>query len=390
MSISPVNSHAPLQFPRSTLAGALQLAGTTDELTIGQLVEVTVIDRAGDGRYSVRVNGQARTAVSATPLQPGSTGLAVVTGLGDRLELRAVTQAEDPALAQALAALCARYRVELSAAAQRQIVMAAAASVSVPVTLRAGLYLNKVGADITPAALAAIVATLQPPSLNGLSGGAHGAAATAGPGTGSLGQLIERALAGEVAGAGASAGASAGAGAGAGADVAGGWGDPPAGNQPQGGRGQPRPGGQRALPSDRALAQDLLRRPDGGAMSYRYATLPLLVAGRLVELDMALFQHQHQASVSPGRLVASLTTRRLGFVRIVAKSLRSSLHVAISSTSERGVAVLNAALLPLRTSLEAQGWRVDGIRCELATDPLPAAGDIIDHVLTTGSLDRAL
>src|ERR1700722_3632657 len=145
MSVGAVNHGVSVQFPRNNIAGAVDLGSTTEDLAVGQLVEVTVIDQSGDGRYSVRINGQLRSANSGTPLHPGSTVLAVVTGVGDRLELRAVTQTEDPALAQALAALAARYRVDLSAAAQREIVVAADAGKSALATLRAGLYLNKVG-----------------------------------------------------------------------------------------------------------------------------------------------------------------------------------------------------------------------------------------------------
>ena len=72
----------------------------------------------------------------------------------------------------------------------------------------------------------------------------------------------------------------------------------------------------------------------------------------------------------------SLNTSRLGTVRIVAKSLRSNLSVALTSTSERGVAVLAAALGPTRQSLTALGWQVDSVRCEFATDVSSAGREI--------------
>jgi hypothetical protein len=389
MSIGAVDHSVSLQFPRNNIASALDLSTPTEDLAVGQLVEVTVIDRSGDDRYSVRINGQLRSANSSTPLQPGSTVLAVVTGQGDRLELRPVTQTEDPALAQALAALAARYRVELSAAAQRQIVVAAGAADSALATLRAGLYLNKVGADVVPAALAALVAAQQllPPSSD-TAAGDRGAIALTNPntsagtgpraGTTALGQLLERVMARD--------------GADLGAGVNAGFGDPNSGNQQQGKRGQRQPESVDAAQSRRALSQELLGLSDGGALTYRYATLPLLVAGRLVELDMALFQQKPSASAvgSPQRLVMSLNTSRLGTVRIVAQSLRSNLSIALASTSERGVAILTAALGPMRERLKALGWQVDGVRCELATEVSSAGREIIDHVLATGSLDRAL
>ncbi len=387
MSVGAVDHSVSFRFPRNNIAAAPDLSATTEDLAVGQLVEVTVIDRSGEGRYSVRINGQLRSANSSAALQPGSTVLAVVTGLGDRLELRAVAQTEDPALAQALAALAARYRVELSASAQRQIVAAAGAADSALATLRAGLYLNKVGASVTPAALAALAAAQQllPPSSDAAAGDRGAIVITnantstgLGPrgGTAALGQLLEQVMAQD--------------GAGLGAGVGAGFGDPNSGNQQPGKRGQRRPESVDAAHSRRALSQELLGLSDGGALTYRYATLPLLVAGKLVELDMALFQQKASASASPRRLVVSLNTSRLGMVRIVAQSLRSNLSIALASTSERGVAVLTAALGPLRERLKALGWQVDGVRCELATNISSAGREIIDHVLMTGSLDRAL
>jgi len=389
VSISAVDHGVSFQLPRNNIAAALDISPTTTEnLAVGQLVEVAVIDRSTDGRYNVRINGQLRSADSATTLQPGSAVLAVVTGVGDRLELRPVSLTEDPALAQALAALAARYRVEISATTQREIVVAAAAADSALATLRAGLYLNKVGAKVTPAALAALVAAQQlpPPLSRDVAAGDRGAIVitnantSTGPGTGTaaLGQLLERVIAQD--------------GAGPGADVSSGFGDSSSGNQQQRQHEQRQPETVDAAGSRRALSQELLSLSDGGALAYRYATLPLLVAGKLIELDMALFQQKSSPSpsIAPQRLVMSVNTSHLGAVRIVAQSLRSNLSIALASTSERGVAVLTAALGPIRERLSALGWQVDGLRAELATDVSSAGRTIIDHVLATGSLDRAL
>jgi len=389
VSVGAVDHGVSFQFPRNNIAAGLDLAPvTTEDLAVGQLVEVTVIGQSADGRYNVRINGQLRSANSTTPLHPGSAMLAVVTGVGDRLALRPVSLTEDPALAQALAALAARYHVELSATAQREIVVAAAAADSALATLRAGLYLNKVGAKVTPAALAALVAAQQlpPPLSRDVAAGVRDAVVitnantSTGPGAGTaaLGQLLERVMAQD--------------GAGPGADVGSGSGDPNSGNQQQRKHGERQPESVDAAGSRRALSQELLSLSDGGALAYRYATLPLLVAGKLVELDMALFQQKSSPSPSvlPQRLVMSLNTSRLGTVRIVAQSLRSNLNIALASTSERGVAVLTAALGSMRERLSALGWQVDGVRAELATDVSSAGRAIIDHVLATGSLDRAL
>jgi len=389
MSVGAVNQSVSFQLPRNSIGAAPDLSATAEDLAVGQLVEVTVIDRSGDGRYSVRINGQSRMANSTTTLKPGSSVLAVVTGACNRLELRPVSQAEDPALAQALAALAARYRIELSAATQRQIVQAAGAADSALATLRAGLYLNKVGAEVTPAALAALVAAqqLRPPASEGAAGDRAAIATTSpnasmGPGTGAaaLGQLLERVMAQDNAG--------------PGAGMSSGSGDPNTGSQQQGKQRQRQSESANAVGSHRALSHELLSLSDGGALRYRYATLPLLVAGKLVELDMALFQQKSSQSELPSavpqRLVMSLNTTRLGAVKIVAQSLRSNLNIALASTSEQGVAALAATVGPIRERLAVLGWQVDGVRCELATDVSSAGREIINHVLKTGSLDRSL
>src|SRR4051812_38127445 len=95
-------------------------------LAVGRLVEVTVVNKSGRGRYGVRVNGQSHSAESTASLQPGSTVLAVVVAAGAQLELRALSPHEDPQIAQTLATLAARHRVELSGAATRQILAFAA------------------------------------------------------------------------------------------------------------------------------------------------------------------------------------------------------------------------------------------------------------------------
>lgn len=374
MSVGAVDHSLTPQVPRHPVGPPLGLSSTTEDLAIGQLVEVTVIDRRGDGRYGVRINGQPRTAGSGTDLRSGTTVRAVVTRVGDRLELRPLTQTEDPALAQALAALAARYHVELSTDAQRQIVGAAGESDAPLAILRAGLYLNKVGADVSPAALAALLVAQQPPPpLRDVPADHRGALVMTNPsttirsGTATLGQLLERVMGQH--------------GAALGADVGAGFGHSDSGRQQR---------EQRAAQSSRPLSEELLSVSDGGALTYRYATLPLIVAGRLVELDMALFQQPPPAAVSPRRLVASLNTGHLGTVRIVAKSLGSSLSVALASTSEPGVAILTTASGPLRERLRGLGWQVDSIRCEFATDIVSAGREIIDHVLSTGSLDRTI
>jgi hypothetical protein len=348
---------------------------------VGQLVEVSVGDQSGPGRYRVRINGQPHSADSTSQLQAGSTVLAVVTGVGDRLELRAVSALEDPSLAQALSAMASRFRTDVPAALQRQIVLAAGASDAAIMTLRAGVYLSKLGQDVTSAALAALAQAQRTPgpATDAAAQGRENpvvstAEARSAGNSAPLALLLERALAPQD-------GAGVGSGTLGFADSGGG--------KRQGQRHR-RDFSAAAVGSNQAMAQTLLSLPDGGALHYRYATVPLLVNGKLMELDMALFHQPTPAVAAPRRLVMSLATHKLGAVRIVAHSLRRNLNISLASNSERGVTILSAAMGSMRDRLVALGWQIDTVRCQLARNIASAGSDIVDHVLNSGALDRAV
>jgi hypothetical protein len=387
MNVSAVDSSTSYLFLRSEGAVAREPRTRSEDLGVGKLVEVTVIDRSGPGRYDVRVNNQPHSAESTTALEPGSTVLAVVTGTGDQLELRTLAATEDPGLAQALAILAARHRVDLSAAAQRQILLCASDSDSPAATLRAGLYLKKLGLEVTTSSLEALVIAQQfPPTPAAASDRERTTYVVPQSATGTtqaihlLGQIMEQALSAPD-GSGGAAGSGANAGFGDGRHR---------GQLPRGESGKQDSADSGA--SMRGLSQDFLHVSDGGALQYRYATVPLLVGGRLMELDMALFQQRSPARDvgAPRRLVMSLNTSHLGCVRIVAQSNLSNLNITLESNSEHGVAVLSSAVSSMRERLAQLGWQVGPLRCALSAEVSPAGRDIVDHVLTSGALDRAV
>jgi len=341
-----------------------ETSGRRGHSAVGKLVEVTVVNKSGPGRYGVRVNGQSHSADSTALLQPGSTVLAVVMAAGAQLELRALSPDEDPQIAQTLATLAARHRVELSGTATRQILAFAGNTDAPAASVRAGLYLQKLGLDVTPDALAAL-SSVQQPSHDSTASGHE---ATVIPQTvNSLSHLIEAAI-----GAPDGSHATGQSGTDTGFDDA----------KQQGGQPRPKFGG---------LAQELLALSDGGAVEYQFTSLPLMVGGKLVELDMALFQPRaNPATGSPRRLVTSLNTTQLGHLRIVAQSHNEQLNVCLESNSERGVALLSEAGNTMCERLRELGWQVESFRCEHTNGVASAASDIIDHVLTNGSLDRAV
>jgi Flagellar hook-length control protein FliK len=120
-----------------------------------------------------------------------------------------------------------------------------------------------------------------------------------------------------------------------------------------------------------------------GAMSHAIVTVPLIVDGRLIELDVALFQQKGHGgdggTLSHGKVVISLATENLGRVQIRATLVGEHVHLNLASDVP-GAADYMATHAPvLRSELEGHGWIVDGIRYQL--DPTGGVGGAAQAVL---------
>jgi hypothetical protein len=142
----------------------------------------------------------------------------------------------------------------------------------------------------------------------------------------------------------------------------------------------------------RELAELFLNLQDDGNVGYRYGTLPVIVAGQLVELDLVVLQsrQQHDAATPTRRLVMTLRTESLGQVRVDARALDNRLVVTFTGESATGAGELAAHGDELRDLLKRLGWNIEGIGYELSTSPQRAARHIIDHVLAAGTVDMVL
>ncbi len=354
-----------------------------DVLAVGQTVRVTVLRRIDATHYEARV-GEVRSRVeSALTLHPGSSVEARVLALGSPLELRVLSTADSTghpptdwaadrdnggsSPSALLAQLAAHFRVPLRATDQAMLNGLTAKAKDPLAMAQAGLYLLRQGVDPTPNAVQALYETLRQKSASDPMSAATSPPMTApvpavsgameSPVTASL-MAAFNGLATPAGGEGAQSGFS--------------------GDEGQRQRQQ-------------QMAQWLLNVSDAGSVGYRYGTLPLLVSGRLVEIDLALFQEQPSVQVARPlhRMVMSVQTQRFGSVRVRLEALDERLQVTVSSETAAGTAALSESEPQLRALLADMGWHVETLAFHTEDAVRPAAQAIVQHVLLNGSVDRA-
>ena len=359
-----------------------------DELTIGQHLRMQVLRQLEQQRYEVTFGGRRHVVESRVALQPGSQVSAQVEAKGEKLELRYLDtgpragspeesldafvlplehgQAGDDAgpAPPWLAALAAQYRVPLDARAREAIERAAAKAGDPELMTRGGLFLQKLLRHVDDQDLQSLYRTLSPDEtspaaaftqapigLDDLSG-ADDVAAT-------LADALEApqdAPAAQV---------------------------PSVGAEPDGGDGT----GQ-----DSQRATRLLNLQDEGSVAWRFGTLPLLVGGQLIELDLVMFRERDSQAKRGAlrRLVMTLDTTHFGRVHVEARAVDSRLMVKMSAASSDAVEVLSAYGADVRAAIERLGWAVDDIRYEITAPHTGAAQSVVHHVLSAGTVDQEL
>src|SRR5688572_7776431 len=282
-----------------------------DKLTIGQNLKLQVIRHLEQQRYEVAFGGRRHVVESRVSLEAGTQIQARVEAKGDQLELRylstearfadeelaetetslATPDAEAATVPQWLGELAAQYRVPLDAAAAKSIERSAAQVANPELMTRAGLFLQKFAQSHAARDLEALYGALDPHA--GVAAGSLAMSALAI-------KLSDLQAGGEIAATLDKAFDAAGNHSEATtADVTGDGGSDEQGQDPR-----------------RAL--QLLNLQDEGSVAWRYGTLPLLVGGRLIELDLVLFRERdsHAARGGLKRLVMTLDTTHLGRVHV--------------------------------------------------------------------------
>jgi hypothetical protein len=362
-------------------------ASPFESLTIGQHLRMQVLREIEQHRYEVAFGGRRHVVESRVPLSPGSEVTAQVEAKGEKLELRyldaqrnARNDGSPEAYAQGagelsvadesgsappwLAALAQQYRVALDAPAREVIERAAAAAGNRELMTRGGLFLQKLLRTVDPQDLEALYRTLSPRADTPV-------ALTRAPigiddlaGADDLGAAL--------------------------ADALDAMPTPDTGAQVSGIASDTHddsgadPDGQRAV--------RLLNLQDEGSVAWRFGTLPLLVGGQLIELDLVMFR-ERDAQPKRGalrRLVMTLDTTHFGRVHVEARAVDSRLTVTLRAPSRDAVDVLSAYGPDVRAAIERLGWAVDDLRYELTTPTAGAAQSVVQHVLSAGTVDQEM
>jgi hypothetical protein len=322
----------------------------------GDRVRMRVQRQLDDRRYLVSFHEGQHIVSSTVALNVGSTVRAVVTAVGEKLELRyvgedsvAVVMADHAAAGEdAIAELAGRYAVDLQATQRAAIEQAMQNAAAEPAAMIAGgLFLSKLALGVDAANLHALYGAqrwsskaLERASLED----SVAAEAVASPV-----QLAEQMLA--------------------------------ALQQHEPDTGDPER-------DRRELAQRLLNEQDDGSVAYRFGTLPVLVADQLIELDIVHFDERRREDRAAGmrRLVMTFSTSSLGRVEVVAQALAERLTIAITSDSPQGREVLAASSQDVRDLVARLGWNVESVSCDVRERVDRAARHVIDHVLNADTL----
>jgi len=362
-----------------------QGASAFEHLSIGQNLKLQVLRQLEQHRYEVAFGGRKHVVESRVQLDAGTQIEAQVEGKGDKLELRYLNagprfelpenasefetlaempgDAADANIPPWLNALAEQYRVPLDARAKTTIAKLASTVADPELMTRGGLFLQKLEQRVTPENLDSLYRVLsavsgkpaagQPPiDLDDLPENDDVAA--------TLADALD-ATTPDPMGAGVST-------VSADADAEGGEG------------------------GDAQRALRLLNLQDEGSVAWRYGTLPLLVGGQLIELDLVMFREreQHSTRGSLKRLVMSLDTTHFGRVHVEARAVDNRLIVKLSAASADAVEVLSSYGKEVRAAIEQLGWAVDEVRYDLGASRESAAQAVVKHVLSAGSVDREL
>lgn len=405
-----LGSLQPGQGSRFFLPGANEFASS---LTVGQIIKGRVMRQYDGGRYQVSFDGQERVVDSAIPLKTGELIHGRVIGIGERVEVQRVhggagtgeeRRVADQAawtiassggqkLPDQVQALLDRFQVSLSAADQHSLMTAVRAAGDGQAVALAGAMLAKLGLSQAPELLAAVQASLRK-ARDGKASGAVAAAnldalmaATAGAGpaaamtqlAGLVRQVLEDGLAGDphrttVDATGQRAGAAVEAGS-----------DTPA-----------QDGQADAGDGSRQLGLWLLNAQTDGAVAHRMGTIPLLVAGRLVEVEIALFEERPnrgtKSELQHRQLVFSLRSDTFGPMEIAARMAGDRVRLRVATEDETKTGMLAAHMQHLKDLLAEQGWVVDEIAYATQRPDGSSAGAraVIDHVISADSLNRVM
>jgi hypothetical protein len=144
------------------------------------------------------------------------------------------------------------------------------------------------------------------------------------------------------------------------------------------------------------MTQWLLNAQTGGSVMHRLGTLPLLLGGRLIEVDVAMFEQQREAiqktQAQHRQLVFTLQTEHLGRVEIVARVVGDRVRVSVATDNEQNTTAAASHMGELKASLAEAGWVTDELSYETrSVDPRTGAvSSVVEHVVSLDSMNRLI
>jgi plasmid stability protein len=368
------------------------------ELSLGQIVKARVLrhyDEGGGGRYLVSLEGRERVVDSSVPLKTGEIIRGRVVALGDRVELQPLPE-ENAAAAPAaaapkpdasvtsptdeLTAAFANAGLKLDDEARSVLTRALRGAEDPQALLLAALTLAKIGLPLDPALMNAIQTLLRKhPAAEPLAEPAEAFALSSGPTLpAQLREAVKTALARSETASSVETPATP-------ADLSG-----------AGAQDRQAPGDGGSGDGSGQLGQWVLNAQTGGSVLHRVGTLPLIIGGRLIEVDVALFEQDarraKQGEARSRHLVFVLNTEGFGGVEVSARLVNSHVRVRFKSDRNATLDLLAGRQNELRRQLTQLGWVVDEIAYEpkAGDEGNPAYRAVVDHVISQGSLDRSV
>jgi hypothetical protein len=398
----------PLYAVQARALGTAQLllfrgdADFASKLTLGQIIKGRVLRSYEGHRYLVEFYGHEKVVDSAVPLRTDEVIHGRVVGLGEQVELHRINPAPADAVeahsdappiaatpaftdqsARMIASLFERYQAKLGVDEMHLLQRYAARAARPEQMALSGLILNKLGLQIAPDFFKAIASALAAKVDAGIfalpANAIRLVSENAGADNGStqvLAGLLNRML----------------------MDI------PEARfrRDEQGREGEPAAvetradrGGTRDG-ADYDLARWILNAQTGGAIAHRIGTLPLLLDGELVELDVALFEQasggdaKEEQGIKHRELVFALNTEALGRIEIRSRLAGDHMRVEIVTGNSDTTQFMSVHAGRLAADLEATGWHVDELRYETRTTGAQSAvmQSLVEHVISPGSVSR--
>ncbi len=406
-----IDAFAGLAAQVSPGASSISFARENDfasKLTLGQIIKGRVLRSYEGSRYLVNFGGHEKVVDSAVPLRPDEVIVGRVVGLGEKVEVQRINSSlAEPVSAatvprtatqlsgstgQLIAGLFEQFQAQLAPADMamlQRVVQRAAAPEAMALT---GLLFAKIGIPLSPEALRAVFDALRADArrtMFALPGEAIQLETQAGNPADApvpVAPAFSALLAGMLKTVPGMPPAVSRRGAESDATRTGGAGASPGDAMRDRPREEPAPD----------VARLILNVQAGGSVKHRVGTLPLLVDGRLIELDVALFE---QPAGNDGRsdevpplqhrqVVLAVTTEMLGRVEVRAAMAGSHMRVQMSTQAKESAQYLAQHAGRLTAELEEHGWHVDELAYQ-TTKPAAfgvVAQTVVEHLIAPGSV----